>query len=217
MGGRLQDHPMILPKSCVLSNVIIKHHHTFSRHSGKEHVLALVRQEFWIIGARDLVRKVLKECRMCRKLFSVPAGQRMANLPIDRLVPYEPPFSSVGVDVFGPFLVRQGRSDPKRYGCIFTCLRCRAIHIEVLASLETNSFINALQRFVSRRGQVREIQSDNGTNFTGAQRELSNAMKQWNQSKIEHFLQQKSIQWIFNPPAASHMGGGVGTFNPLST
>ena len=79
----------------------------------------------------------------------------MADLPHDRVNPSAPPFTCVGVDYFGPFLVREKRSMVKRYDVIFTCL----------ATLDTDSFIMALRRFISRRGQVKEIRSDNGTNL----------------------------------------------------
>lgn len=95
----------------------------------------------------------------------------------------------------------------KRYGVIFTCLAIRAVHLEVAASLDTDSFINALRRFIAQRGQVLELRSDNGTNFIGAERELKRAIKDWNTSKIEDSLLQRGIKWMFNPPAASHHGG----------
>ena len=74
------------------------------------------------------------------------------------------------LDYFGPLFVKQGRSQVKRYGCLFTCLTMRAVHIEVAHTLEADSFICAYQCFVSRRGKPKEIYSDNGTNFTGAER-----------------------------------------------
>ena len=64
----------------------------------------------------------------------------------------EPPFTHVGVDYFGPLYVRQGRSNVKRYGCLFTFLAVRVVHIEVVHPLDTDGFINALRRFVSLRG-----------------------------------------------------------------
>ena len=134
-------------------------------------------------------------------------SQFMGDLPKDRVTPNEAPFTRVGVDYFGPFLVKRARSELKRYGCIFTCLATRAIHIEVSHTLETDSFINALQRFIARRGEPIEIRSDNGTNFTGAQVELRRALEEWNQTQIDDFLRKRDVQWIFNPPSASHMGG----------
>ena len=89
----------------------------------------------------------------------------------------------------------------------FTCLVTRAVHLEVARSLETDSFINALRKFVARRGPPSDIYSDNGSNFVGADRELKQSLQEWNQSQIADFLSQKEIQWHFNPPAAPHFGG----------
>lgn len=131
----------------------------------------------------------------------------MADLPYDRTVLGMPPFTNVGVDCFGPFKVKRGRVEVKRYGCVFTCLVVRAIHIEVLHSLETDSFINALGRFISRRGTPRLIRSDNATNFVGANNALKAALGEWNQSKIGETLCRQGVEWVFNTPAASHHGG----------
>jgi len=101
----------------------------------------------------------------------------------------------------------RSKRDPtlnKRYGCIFTCLRYRAVHIEVAEDLSADSFINAVLRFVGRRGPPTVIYSDNGTNFRGAELDVVKAMKVWDQEKIQATLTQRGINWKFNPPAASH-------------
>ena len=118
-----------------------------------------------------------------------------------------PPLTYVGVDYFGPYVTKEGRKERKRYGALFTCLVSRAVHIEVAHSLDTDSFLHALRRFIARRGQVREIRSDNGTNFVGARRELREAINEMDQKEITEKLRQQNIDWKFNPPAASHMGG----------
>ncbi|XP_029997552.1 uncharacterized protein LOC115424424 [Sphaeramia orbicularis] len=131
----------------------------------------------------------------------------MADLPESRVTPEKPPFTFVGVDYFAPFEVKHGRSLVKRYGVIFTCLVIRAVHIEVASSLDTDSFINALHRFIARRGQVQELRSDNGTNFVWADRELRRAMEEWNHERITDMLSLKGVRWIFNPPTGSQHGG----------
>ena len=130
----------------------------------------------------------------------------MADLPRDQISP-APPFTYTGVDYFGPFLIKEGRKELKRYGALFTCLVSRAVHIEVASTLESSSFIQALRRFLARRGPVREIRSDNGTNFVGARKELLQAIDEMDHEEIRVKLQKENIDWVFNPPAASHMGG----------
>lgn len=90
----------------------------------------------------------------------------------ERLISDQPPFTFVGVDYFGPVLVKQKRSHEKRYGCIFTCLTTRAIHIEIAHSLDIDSFISAMRRFTARPGRPQLVCSDNGTNFHTGEREL---------------------------------------------
>ena len=131
----------------------------------------------------------------------------MADIPEKRLTPNKPPFSYVGVDYFGPFMIRSGRSDIKRYGVIFTCLTIREIHLEIASTLEASSFIQALKQFIARRSQVTKIWSDNGSNFVGGERELRESLQKSNKAQIHDFLLQKGIDWLFNPPGASHHGG----------
>ena len=133
----------------------------------------------------------------------------MAALPKDRLEPAAP-FTYSGVDYFGPFVIKEKRTELKRYGALFTCMVTRAVHIEVAHSLETDSFINAVRRFVCRRGPVRQLRSDRGTNFVGAKRELKEALAEMNHDKIRIELLKLDCDWIdmkFNVPTASHMGG----------
>jgi hypothetical protein len=217
VGGRLQQapvmdqtkHPIILPRDHHVSTLIVRHAHEWlSGHSGREYVLSVTRERFWIPRVRPLINSVLRNCVLCKRLRGALGSQRMADLPKERVTPHKPPFSSIGIDCFGPFYVKRGRSNEKRYGCLFTCLAMRAIHIEKLSSLDTDSFINAFIRFTSRRGIPERIRTDNGTNFVGGQREMKEAIDKWNDSqKAQNHLLIQNIQWDFNPPRASHMGG----------
>ena len=200
-------HPVILPYKHHITDLIIRDHHLKVGHMGQESVLSSLRQKYWILKGRSAVRRVLSKCLDCQKRSAKPAEQFMAELPADRVTPSEPPFSYVGIDCFGPIEVKQGRSHVKRYGCLFTCLTVRAVHVEILHSLSADSMINALRRFISMRGCPKEIRSDNGTNFTKADKELREAVQLWNNQRISNFCAQKEIKWTFNPPDASHMGG----------
>jgi len=131
----------------------------------------------------------------------------MASLPRERLSLCQPPFANTGVDYFGPISVKRGRVTEKRWGCIFTYLTTRAVHLEVAGDLSTGSFIMALRRFRGRRGNPKTICSDNGTNFVGANRELSEALKSLSQERITSELAGEGITWYCNPPSSPHMGG----------
>ncbi len=94
--------------------------------------------------------------------------QIMADLPEERVTGDRPPFFNRGVDYFGPFVTKHGRKTEKRYRVIFSCLATRTVHLEISNTLDTSSFIAALRRFISHRGTVNMLRSDNGTNFVGA-------------------------------------------------
>lgn len=215
VGGRLSraampensKQPVILSRDFHITNLILQQIHEDTGHGGRNHMLSELRQKFWIPSANTAIRKVLGKCVTCRRLHGKAGKQLMADLPQERVLPDDPPFTRVGVDYFGPLEVKRGRSLIKRYGVIFTCLAVRAVHIELASSLDTDSCINALRRFIARRGQVKEIRSDNGTNFVGANRELKAAAANWNSSQFQHLFHQHGIKWSFNPPAASHHGG----------
>jgi transposase InsO family protein len=131
----------------------------------------------------------------------------MATLPNARLGAYQRPFTFTGVDYFGPLEVTIGRRHEKRWGALFTCLVTRAVHIEVAASLSADSFILALRRFMGRRANPKEIHSDNGTNFVGANRELKEELQRMNQDQVTNELTNRGVKWTFIPPGAPHMGG----------
>lgn len=216
VGGRLRNaiideskrFPVILPKDHQVSNLIILFLHKNLGHLGRGSTMSTIREHgFWIIRANSAVRRVLRQCVLCRKLEGRTGEQLMADLPADRLSGDHAPFSNVGVDFFGPFHVVRGRATEKRYGVVFTCVESRAIHLEVANSLDTSSFINVLRRFIARRGRPRLMRSDNGTNLVGGNAELKRSIKEWNQSQIIQTMQQHDIEWIFHPPSASHFGG----------
>ncbi|XP_028416832.1 uncharacterized protein LOC114541039 [Dendronephthya gigantea] len=214
-GGRLSkapipystQHPVILPQKHDVTRLIITYFHERLYHEGNEHVRNAIRQEFWILNCRAEIRTISHNCAYCRRKRARPQAPKMADIPSVRLKAHLPPFSHVGVDYFGPLVVKRFRKTEKRYGCLFTCLVTRAVHIEISHTLETDSYIMAVRRMISRRGKPRRILSDNGTNFVGADRELRECLRNWNKVKINDEMAQQEIEWHFNPPSAPHFGG----------
>ena len=139
---------------------------------------------FWIISGSAVVSSIVSSCVKCNKLCGAVQEQRMSDLPEDRLEDC-PSLTYCTVDYFGPFIVKDGRKELKRYGVLFTCMASRAIHLETSDSLDTDSFINALRRFISRRGPICQLRSDQGTNFVGARKELAQALREMDQERIK--------------------------------
>ena len=171
----------------VVVDLIVRHYLLPSGHSGQEYVLSLIRKSFWIIKGRVAERRVLSRCFGCRRR-QAPVGAQMTVLPPDKGTPDKPPFTFVGVDCFGPFWVKRTSSQVKRYGVLFTCLVTRAIHLEVAQSMDTDSFVNSMHRFSARRGIRQVISSNNGTNFVGGNKELREAIIEWNDGQIHEFI-----------------------------
>ena len=194
----------MIPSEHPIATLLIRHHHEILGHAGREHVLSMLRQKFWILNARALTRRILRNCISCCRRHEGVMNQMMGDLPRARLTSHEPPFTYTRLDCFGPFYVKRARSTEKVYGCIFVCLTSRAIHIEDVGSLETDAFIQALRRFICIRSAAKEIWSDNGTNFTGGERELTVAIQDLDQEIIQRSLHEKDVEWHCQPPTASH-------------
>ena len=201
VGGRLrrstipQDesrHPLLLPYNHRITTSIIQCYHHKLGYAGRNHTLASIREMFWIIKRNSAVRGIIGKCVKCRRLHHPVTDQKIAYLPEDR-VNSSPNFTVTGCDAFGPYIVKEGRKSPIRYGLVFTCMACRAIHRETVNSLETDSFIQALRRFIARRGNVKIIRCDNGMNFVGAIRELKKCLQEVNKP-VEATFKQQGIQ-----------------------
>ena len=225
VGGRLTHsnlpedtkHPIILPHKHPVTELLIEHVHRTHGHVGTIHTLSLLREKFWVVHGVSSVRNALRKCHVCRRHNAAPGAQIMASLPVVRVTADEGTFAFevTGVDLFGPLLVTRAvrtRSQGigtymKRYGVIFTCMKCRAVHLEIALDLSTDSFINTLLRFIARRGAPRILYSDNGTNFKGAAAEVIDGLRRLDQERIGRRLGERKIEWRFNPPGASHRGG----------
>ena len=203
-------HPIILPKESTAVRHLVRWHHHLIEHEGRTSTINEMRDNgYWVLGINSLVRNLIHNCFDCRANRGKTVEQKMANLPEERLLA-EGPFVHCGLDMFGHYIVKEGRKELKRWGILFTCLSCRGIHLEMVYKADTDSFILALRRFMARRGAVRSIRSDNGGNFIGASNEFEKAYKEMDHNKIRKFLLSKQcdmIEWRRNPPESSHKGG----------
>ncbi|XP_070139213.1 uncharacterized protein [Drosophila bipectinata] len=192
-----QRTPIILPKSHHFTDLVIKNAHLNTMHGGVQLTRAIIHQQFWIINGKQAVKRVLRQCVDCFQHRPKPSRQLMGDLPYHRVNPPKRAFEATGVDYTGSIDVKASRPS-------------KAIHLELVTGLTAQHFLWALQRFIGRRGFVRHMYSDCGTNFIAADKSLqlwSNEFRQEINLTVVPELTKRYIQWHFNPPHSPNFGG----------
>lgn len=221
VGGRLhrsflkeeQKHPIIIPRRSHLTNLLIADAHFRTLHGGPQLMLNFLRSKYWILDAKNQIKLFVRRCVVCFRYSSKIKHQLMGQLPPARTTPCKP-FQHSGVDYAGPIHIRsargRGHHANKGYICLFICMVTRAIHLEAVSDLTTNSFLAAFKRFVARRGHCAHIWSDNATNFVGSSRELQQLFlleKSGFPIEIADWLANNNTEWHFIPPHSPNFGG----------
>ena len=215
MKGRIQyadlnegeKHPIILPCKSYVVKLIVEDTHRKQLHAGVRQTLVALRDRFWIIKGRALVRRIVKSCILCRKYAPIRLQVPMAPLPRDRVARADP-FQVVGVDFTGPvFIVNPGGKVIKGYITLFTCATIRAVHLELVPDLTTDSFLRAFRRFVSTRGMCHTIYSDNAKTFKKAEKLLKEYDEIMNGKIFKDYLIENDVNWKYIVDRAAWWGG----------
>lgn len=216
VGGRIDaaqhvdlelKRPVILDGRNPVARLLVRHYHVKAAHGNQETVVNNLKQKYWIIRMRPTVKYIASKCMLCKIRKCKPYVPRMGDLPAARMAHHHRPFSFCGLDLFGPVEVAVGRRREKRYGVLFTCLTVRAVHIELVSSLSTDSLIMALRRMAARRGWPNQLYSDNGTNLRGADKELQRSLNELDVEALKNEGVSNGMEWCFIPPASPHWGG----------
>ncbi|KAL0849262.1 hypothetical protein ABMA28_013591 [Loxostege sticticalis] len=217
VGGRLdasaytyeKKHPILLHASHRFTKLLFEREHVRNMHAGPSLLLATIRETVWPVNGRRLARRVVNNCVRCRRVVGKTLYPKMGNLPAQRITPGYP-FMSVGLDYAGPFYIlnRKGRGSRliKCYLCLFICLRFKCIHLEAVSDLSKDAFLMTLRRFIARRGKPVEIFSDNGRNFVASYKEISQFIKE-NENSLCDFANQEGIKFLRSPAYGPHFGG----------
>ena len=189
-------HPIILDARHAFVKLFLRHTHVKHHHQGIDYLRAKIQERYTILKLRSSLRSIKSNCVTCRMFRAATIQPIMADLPVERLAYQSPPFTNTGVDYFGPFYVTVRRTTEKRWGFLFTCLTTRAVHVEIVPSMDASLCVMGVERFVSRRGTPAIIWSNNGTNIVGAEKELRERenIEKWNTINIADELAQKGIK-----------------------
>ena len=219
VGGRLQNstlsyekkHPILLPRGHHITDLIIRQAHIDNHHAGIITTLYAVRQTYWLIDGRNATRKIVRQCVKCFRIKPPATDYIMGHLPAARVTENRP-FHNCGIDYCGLFYIKErrfrNRIRIKVYVAVFICFATKAVHLEVVSDMTTEAFVAALKRFIARRGICRHIYSDNGSNFIGANNELTELHEILQRDeKVQQFLTGKRVSWHFMPALSPHFGG----------
>lgn len=200
--------PIILPKGDKIVERMILSYHMANLHIGNETVLLQVRSKFIVIGGRREIHRCIKTCKkkLCRQ--PKPGEQFMSSLPKVR-TEKSYGFTNVSLDYFGPMQVKEKNKVLKCWGCLFTCLNSRAVHLELVEDLTAEAFQRAFRRMMATRGKPTTIYSDNATTFRAADKELKELAKEVKKmrTKTEEFAKCQEIDWRFTTPLAPWTNG----------
>lgn len=221
VGGRIeraeipyeQAHPLILPYDSHLTRLIVREAHNQTLHGGIALMMGEIRKKYWIVRGKGAVKKVFNDCFKCARFRNNTAKQLMASLPPER-VNFTRPFTNTGVDFAGPLTIKSShlRNSKiyKGYISLFVCMLTRAVHIELVSSMDAQHFEATFKRFAARRGMPHKMFSDNGTNFVRANKDFDTELKiaiNTSTDCLARNLQEKGIKWHFNIARAAHSGG----------
>ena len=180
--------PYLLNSEHYLSESIVKHLHTNLKHTSVKQTLAELRQTFWLCRGRNFVRRVLKNCFLCRK-YEEPLFQYPITPPLTKLRLFNSYiFYTTGIDNFGPLYVKLNfDSKPHREAPLRKdmCIKSGLI-LDVVPLLDASSFIRSIKGFISRRGCPKFIISDGGRDFVFVE--------------TQEFVSRLGIEWKFNLP-----------------
>lgn len=202
-----EKNPILLPSKHHIVKLLVGEMHTRTKHGGVNDTLVALREHYWVLRGRQIVRSVVRSCVVCKKLEGLPyCSPPSPDLPACR-VSDDPPFSHVGLDFAGP-LYYSGTIDQKdtskAYICLFTCASTRAIHLELTRGMNVDSFLLAFRRFVGRRGLPATLLSDNAKTFKSSAKEIRAICRS---TEVYQYLTDQRTTWKFIVPRAPWWGG----------
>ena len=131
-------YPIISDARRPFVKLFLEHTHSKHYHQGVEYLRLIVQEHYKVLKLRSSLRSIKAHCLRCREFQAVTIKPIMSDLPKERLAYQSPPFTNSGVDYFGPFYVTVRRTNEKMLGFLLTCLTTRAVHVEIVTSMDTS-------------------------------------------------------------------------------
>lgn len=144
-GSGERSFPYLLDKNSRLTKLILLDLHTKRAHIGCYSLLSEFRKKFWVSHCFSVVKRVLKECVICRRFNERPIKVNQNSYRDFRLDPPSIPFRFVFMDHLGPFNVKINGKTNKVWVLCITCMWSRAVNLKVSSDLTTGEFLRSFQ------------------------------------------------------------------------
>ena len=212
--GRFQnadhDYPKLLPKKSDYTKLVMERAHKRVMHAGVSQTLVELRKEYWVLQGRSAVRKVVRACLTCTRWeggpFKTPDFAPLPGFVVS--LGDKTPFAFTSLDYVGPILVKENKEAVKVWGCLFTCLKVRAVHLEIVQNMSAESFLLSMRKFIGRRGKPRMIVCDNAGQFKLGSEVID---KVWNNvlrdEEIQSYVATEGIEWRWVTEYSPWKGG----------
>ena len=194
---RIQGYkPTYILRGTGLDIPLVWHSHEQIEHGGVSSTMGKVRESYWILKLRMIVKSVVHKCYTCKKY----RAKRLAAPPTAALPEFPTtvtePFAVTGVDFAGPLLYRSEQNTiEKAYIILYTCVSTRAVHLKVVKGMGVADFQRSFKEFTARRGLPDKIISDNAKTFMAAKDWL---MKLRMDEDLNNYLAMHQIRWQVN-------------------
>ena len=205
--------PLLLPAESPMAAFISELYHSapiYLNHTGGiECLLGRLREFVWILRARKVASKTLKECQKCQRSKPVQIYRSPPPLNWTRMGkdPHWRPFQCCGIDMGGPFLVRRGRSEVKRYLILISCNISRAVNLEVVYDAGAPSLGKAITRHEAVYGPLEAVNSDNGGNLVRIHNQIAE-LRQLHRDHVGYLKDRfPRLTWMHNPALSARWGG----------
>ena len=141
-----------------------------AKHSGIETVLRQVLRFVYVIGGRDLAKRIRKTCERCRYLAKRTIDVSMGPVSSHNMI-IAPAFYVSQIDLAGPFKAyspHQKRKTIKVWFVVFVCSTTSATKIKVMDDYGSAAFIQAFIRFSCEVGYPKHLLIDEGSQLVSS-------------------------------------------------
>lgn len=186
-----KEYPILLPRTGILTEMIINSmHHRFS-HAGIYSILGELRKRYFIPRIFSTVKKVLKLCLVCKRQNARTIKTNQSDYREFREKPPHVPYRYIFLDHFGPYWIKLTDHKTKVWVLCITCLWTRAINLVISYDMTTKEFLRTFQHHIYQYGLPERVFSDLGSQIVAGANLITNML---NDTESHAFFNERNMK-----------------------